>query len=406
MKPTFAEQCYHWEWWIFLLLVYALPLHEAAKNVLWGILVVLWLLRCVLERKWPRVGMMGGVTLFWLAVGIWASFFAIEPYVSWKGFWDMLRGAVMLWIAVPLLEDEKAQMTLVRHLVLSAGVASLVGLTDYFWTTVVLRQFIPGLHVQLHSVGHYNQSGIYLAMIWMMALAGAIDGRVVRRSWLDGMAVIFIGLALFGTTARSAIGVALLGSLIILLESKPPRWMVIGLGMGMVVVMIVIATSPALRNRTFFQGSFSQRVLIWQSAWKMMETRPWTGVGLNNFKNINLRTDDPNRIGTVDHAHNEYFNTLAQMGISGVGALLALLTVSANLIWKHRPMLAGEGLCFYVAGGAWWVIVLNGLSNTTLHHEMSMLFFIVMGLVVQTKHTARSYFKTWGVATRPPKKGF
>jgi len=71
--------------------------------------------------------------------------------------------------------------------------------------------------------------------------------------------------------------------------------------------------------------------------------------------------------------------------VPGAIVLLALISSSGAAIWKQHPTPnGGDAIVFCTAGGVWLVITLVGLSNTTLHHEMAMFFFMVMGLIPGT----------------------
>ncbi len=384
MKTDIAKVLRLWESRLLILLIYTLPLIEAPKNVLWGILVAAWIARCIAERRMPCVGRVGWFVLAWLLAGIWSSCFAIEPYKSWEGVWDMARGGMFLWIVGSQALDERARLGLLRHMVISAAIASGVGLYDFALRAIHTRPLneIWYRHIQLRSVGHFNQSGIYLAMATLLAVVSTLDARAFVRPWAGRICVIVIGLALLGTTARTAIVVVALVGCWILWCNKPPRWMIWVLAGGVALALTAIAGSSVVRGRVFFRGSYNSRVGMWQAAVDMAEKRPWTGVGLKNFKNLHLRGDTL-EVFSIDHAHNVFFTALGQMGFPGAIALVGMVAALGGMVWRSRA--CGDRLWFYAGAGVWLVIVLVGMSNTTLHDEMSMLFFIVMGLVCGTK---------------------
>ncbi len=372
-----------WERRLLLLLLYLLPLHEASKNIVWGLLVGSWLLRCLTRDGFPPLGRMGAMVGLWLAAGIWSSCFAIEPYSSWKGWWDMARGGLVFGVAADHLRDERFRITFLWNLLIATGIASCIAWWDYAWKIQALHEIgKPSGHVrvEVRSVGHFNQSGIFLAMAWMVALVVSLDRKIFHGSWLGRAATVAIGFALLGTTARFTILTCGVATFLILLFRRPPRWLFVFFAVAAVLALGAVASSASLRGRLFFQGSFHHRLTFWISAWDAVQPRLWTGVGLNNFRNIPLHTEDPSAVGTIDHAHNLYFNTLAQMGLPGMVALLGMLAAMGGVIWRHgREWGRGDGI-FLSTAGVWFIIAGAGLSNTTLHHEMSVLFFLMMGL--------------------------
>jgi O-antigen ligase len=106
-------------------------------------------------------------------------------------------------------------------------------------------------------------------------------------------------------------------------------------------------------------------------------------VGLNNFKYIHLRNADPQSLKTVDHAHSLFFNALAQTGFLGFGGLLLFLGATAGEIARKLKSVKDPTRSLYLeaAAAGWLVIVLVGFSNTTLHHEIAMIFFLLMSVL-------------------------
>ncbi len=370
-----------WEWRCLILLIYAIPIHEAAKNVLWALTTALVFSRIMLERRQLFIGRVEAGVLLWLAAGVLASLFAIAPDASWKGVWDMLRAAAMFWIASRAADTKESRLALIRHLVCSSALAATLGLWDCGWAALAKNAYIPKLAVQLRSVGHYNQSGAYLAMSWMLALACALGGRVFIRTSVKVLTCVLIALALLGSTSRTAMAAGLTGTILLLVQGRVPnwlRWVLLGL---VLTGALALVGSPGLRSRAFAHGSLHNRVTIWEPAFDVVRSRPWSGVGLNNFRNIPLLSEDPTWLATVDHAHNLYLNALVQTGGPGLAALLILLAATGSAAWKLRRDPSSETqLLFRATTGVWLVMVVDGFSNTPLHHELSMLFFTVMGL--------------------------
>ena len=83
------------------------------------------------------------------------------------------------------------------------------------------------------------------------------------------------------------------------------------------------------------------------------------------------------------HAHNLYLNTLTERGTVGLLIVLLLLGTWAVRLWRCRPV-AGAAPDATAIGCAalsgWFVTVLIGFANTTLHHEHAMLAVLSLGL--------------------------
>ena len=248
MTPSLTHTLRVWEWRVWILLLYAVPLHEAAKNALWAVGIVLMAARFVVERRKPMLDFPGWAVLAWIAAGLWATVFAIEPAASFKGLWDMVRGAGMFGLAISVCDSSERRVASVRHMIFSAMLAASIGLLDYAWSLWILKAYAQKLAVQLRSVGHYNQSGAWLAMAWAFALAGALHGRVIRRKWVAVAACVVIGLALAGSTSRTAIGSALVATAVVLSVARPERRLRAALLALIPCILLVMAMSPPLRE--------------------------------------------------------------------------------------------------------------------------------------------------------------
>jgi O-antigen ligase len=363
-----------WEWYCFLFFIYSLAMVESPKNILWGLLLASYLFRVYIGEETISLKKLEVSVLIWILVGIVSIFFAIEPAEGAKGVWDMIRAGSVLWIGTSLLKNEDNRLLFLRHLVIATTIAALWGFKDYFWGRFILNKHT--IRVQLPSVGHFNQSGIYLAMVWLAGFATLLDARVFPKKWIGQLSVLILSAALLGTTARTAIAVSILISVFMLFFLRLSKKLLSIWIACFAVGLLVMITTPGFIGRVLFRGSFSSRVQIWESAFDETLLRPLTGVGLNNFKNVYLsHTTDP-VVFAIDHAHNIFMNTLVQTGWIGLLALGFLTVSSFHVIWKARK--ENRTSTFFPALGAWGIIFIVGLSHTTLHHENAILFFLFM----------------------------
>jgi O-antigen ligase len=377
-----------------VVMIYAIPLRESVKNIAWGFLIFSFLARLAVERSHKRLGFGGAPGLWlglWLLMGLISSCFAIEMYASWKGAWDLARGTLLFYVLYNHATTVRLRESTLSHLAFSGAAGAAVGFYYYAKDASKPDVLFDLIHLQIPSVGHFNQSGIYLALIWFAAL-GVVFMRRNRLFRVTAVgSLIIIGLALLCTTARSATASMMVATILTLLYIKASRWSYLPLILLVLAAVAGVFLAPEIKGRLFFTGSIDNRALIWESALDVASKHPITGVGLNNFGNVALQTQNPADFGTIDHAHSLYFNALAQTGIPGLSFLLFLMASLAVITWKHlaearhpAPGTGPSGLA--IAGfGMWLTTALIGLTNTSLHHELSMVFFIAMGLVASAQ---------------------
>jgi O-antigen ligase len=154
-------------------------------------------------------------------------------------------------------------------------------------------------------------------------------------------------------------------------------------------------------KKTLFQtssssdlNSLSGRVPIWNSALLIWRHNPVFGIGIKNYDQATRKrqekwlseenkTYSDKTYHPYSHAHSLYFNTLAEQGIIGFSVLFINLLYICYLLYKHTPKPEDPLICWLLwlsAAGVMQVVLINGIFNTTLHHEHGLLSVLIIGL--------------------------
>jgi O-antigen ligase len=386
---------------LLLALCVFLPLLEAPKNLAWLAWLAAWTANRIRARDF------GGPWDAWdTLIAAWlASGFVVAAAVSfgeirdaeWRGAIDLARYASVAWLVKRARYGEREQRWILGALVASTLAGLAVGYAR-MWSGVGKSGTL-----QLHSVGHVNHSAIYLAIMlgvataWLFARFRAWDMRTRFAGFLV-FAVFLTSLVVMASRAAVGAGLALLAVLAI---AWWPRWRVplaIAGAAGVLVIAGAIAVGAELvvkQQRYESQdAAFSYRDGIWRMGIAGWERHPWFGVGMSNYPHITPervktwrtqagRDYDPARFTHFPHAHSLYVNTLAERGIVGSAALLAVLLAWLHGLLRARPRAAEDDLAWTVWGASasgWFVTVVAGLLNTTLHNEHGILAALLLGL--------------------------
>lgn len=148
-----------------------------------------------------------------------------------------------------------------------------------------------------------------------------------RAAWIGfGVAFVFMVAAVLGFSSLSA---------------RARRSVVIVVVALAAVAAIMGAAVPEARRRlvSAFRpqtGTAKARLVIWEGALKLSARKPILGSGLGQFRVLIPRTRDPRYLDygvsfVTLHAHNEYLEVLAETGVVGLAAFLALLV----LLFRH-----------------------------------------------------------------------
>jgi O-antigen ligase len=386
------------EFWILAGLLFTLPLFEAPKNILWVLYVLVWLGNRARSRDFGgRWDIWDTLIAAWIASAALSAAFAGLHHKEWNGALDLRRYGSVLWLLKRSRFDDHELAVLWGAL----AVGAVAALAHGYWRLEVTgqRRFL-----ELKSVGHVNHSAIYLAIL--LGATVSVVAAYWRRLGPSGRAGAAVLLALFAVSlfemkSRTAIGVAL--ALVVLLGvAWWPRARTVAiftlLAVAAAVVVAVGARVEVVKkheDRTAEGNVLAYRAQIWNTARAAWLRFPLFGVGMDNYSAIEPDAvrqwraeagkpfDDKTFVVKSGHGHSLYYNTLAERGTVGFAALAAVLLAWAWRLARRYPGRAGGDRIWALWGGAlsaWFVTVLAGVGNTTLHSEHALLSVILFGL--------------------------
>lgn len=197
--------------------------------------------------------------------------------------------------------------------------------------------------------------------LFITVLMPVVFWRLVnRRPWLSLSLIALLGFIAGMSGARSNLLFFML-SCAVLLPRFGMRQRIAVLAAGCAVVLAVAAFSPAIGQRwstmvhlwemreanpmQAVDTALSGRLTIWQTAWRMVEDRPFTGVGAGAFAraydHYSISENDPFRsggsYGSPSHAHQMYVSMAAETGWVGLISLIVVIVLCAHWFWTAPP---------------------------------------------------------------------
>jgi len=292
-----------------------------------------------------------------------------------------------------------------QRLMLIGSVGLLVALA------IGVVPFLRGLktYLELPSVGHVNQSALFIA-----TLATAALGWCMRlRNWprwqsavVAGVALLS-GIALLVSASRAALlayavfSLGLLGLLFVEGARKPAlrraaaatfALLLIG-GAGVVGIaqhFPSLSGSKLLIAGIVNSASVSHRMQHWRLAYEGWRQRPVLGHGPEAFQRIRPEAVcewkqqrgeacDRSAYDSATHAHSLYVSTLAERGLLGVFALASFLGLwGVELARQAREQLRSP--LWIASAAAWGTVVVGGIFNTTMRVEHGALALVMLAL--------------------------
>lgn len=134
-----------------------------------------------------------------------------------------------------------------------------------------------------------------------------------------------------------------------------------------------------------------ERMARWQAAWNMFVNNPWLGVGLGNYAVAYESYALPGWPDPLGHAHNFYLNMMAETGVVGAGAYLALVAI---WFWHGLQVLRrASGPLFTVVVGLLGILMaaaVHNLFDNLYVHNMNIQVGLTLGLLTAIGGMAKS----------------
>jgi len=210
--------------------------------------------------------------------------------------------------------------------------------------------------------------------------------------WLMVVAIMFGGLFYSGSRGGA---LALLGGLgvVLLMATMAPRKrrrpkhnLALGiLSLGAVVVGGEMVGWGVLLDRLMVSVATSdERVLQWQHTLYMIKDHLWLGSGFGSYQYV-FPQYKPAALGghLYEHAHNDYLEALATLGIGGVtllyGAIAYILwrNIRAVFVSHHRSRRIGRGLIIGINAGTIAFLV-HGVVDFSFYITANTAYFFAL----------------------------
>ena len=391
--------------------VFTLPLEEAPANITGGLFLLGSLALTMLSARWLKsldlidyvtIGLMiamisaAAISGFNSRFTDWGSLEHWREWISWSAI-----VLVPLFMLIHLRERPVAIDGVLKAALLGGVVAIIDAWVQWKWGA-------GGQYPQLRSLGHVNQSAMYVvALVPVIAYLWFVASSIRWRAAGIG-ALVLILLTL--EPMRSVIAAAVVAALLIgyitcyawLLQSSTRAFLVFALSMiGSVLIFYVLvildsalmAESVARVTNADGNGFWSKRDELLNSALLVVQQFPLFGGGLSTFGSVVAPSELANLLNTnglhyiadadlfsSSHGHSVFTNTLVERG------WLGLVSLTLYFVWfsalSGRFVFFGRGgserISAVLLASAVLTIITGGIGNTTFHNEHGQLMSITL----------------------------
>lgn len=346
-----------------------------------------------------------------LALGwgaLWLGFHSNRDPVSSSLIWDNYGGIVWgMGCLYAVLRTRRGEAIEFFHIIFSVSfLAGIYGVMQYagkdiIWSSLV----VPYGGRPVSTFGNPNFLSSYLMMVSPLGLAFGLRAQGKDR-WGYFLVALVCALGVLCTLTRSTyiglfVALAVTG-LLLLPINRSLVLKILGVSLLALVLLVVVfpktpisnIQSPLLRFTEIFDamksgtpyGPWHQRILIWSSAWDMLQQSWWLGKGWGCFELFYpffqgkyLFTPVLFQFRThANNAHNILMELWAQLGMLGTGVVLWMFVAMIVGGWKIvKSESAGTGRFVAAAllGGILGMVADNFFGNVSIFFATPAFLF-------------------------------
>jgi len=333
------------------------------------LLAGLWLIRSTRAGTliWRRTPMDLPLLVFAGSAAI-STVFAVNrnvalfgTYGRYEGLLTLLTYLALFWLSVQALSGQRDARILVRSLLASAYVISVLAILQSVLGSVAGgRQLgetafsVPGFVRAQGTLANPNLLGAFLAMLLPLTAEEVVGARSPGTRLLALNLLAVMGLALALTFSRGAwVGAAV--GLVMVVATRPPKQRMWAVGIAAVALLALGLVTIGLPNQggvAFGQatlsraaslldpggGSGATRIHIWQDTLALVASHPLIGYGPDTFGLVYPRFQTGNWTPgfLIDKAHADALQVAATQGLIGLAAYLWLMVAFLRAFWRGR----------------------------------------------------------------------
>ena len=301
------------------------------------------------------------------------------------------EGAALAWTAEWLSrrDPELAPRVVWCALVGHAGVAvlNIMRLVGASLRGGAFPESLPSLFLNVREHTQYDVNAAASILVMVILAAVGLASRRARFPLILAMGLVTIALWVAGSrVAMVALLVTLTGVFALRARRSARRLWIAGavvLGAAGLVMWLAVGY-PSGRNLSL-PNSIASRAVLFKAALGMAADAPVLGVGTGTFM------EESRHYGaealapfvydrrTRDNAHNYFLQTLAEQGIVGLLALVAIVSAALVPAFRHAPR--RDTLMTWLAAGLVACILTWMSGHPLLVTEAALMFWLFAGLL-------------------------
>ena len=331
------------------------------------------------ERRLWIVNRQLAVCTFLFVLWFFLELFRAENrYFAMREMIRLIIAIGSMWIVVRFFPRDREFMDRFWHIILWST-TFLVAVFIYKYMFVFKSSYL-GYQWEQRTRGGRNQMGFFISLIVPYAVCSLLDSSKKPPFNLPPLLVLITAWLYIGSRGAWVSVIVGLTSIFIMGRIKMQRVLLL------VAILILCAWSlsqlldirplyeRSLTLYTLKESSIRDRIDIAETAWEYFIRSPVIGIGATNF----LLQSSRDVFGVITETHNEYLTILAEMGIVGFTAFIAILATVLVKVWSPKS----KGQVTWIGLGARSAIVAGLFHLLFINAFTTVMFWVSIGLAL------------------------
>ncbi|WP_282117767.1 O-antigen ligase family protein [Maribacter aquivivus] len=218
-------------------------------------------------------------------------------------------------------------------------------------------------------------------------------------------AVIFI----FFAGGRSALGGFIVGLLILFFMLKP-RFKVIGIFAGIIMITFYLMVSPksGVFSRADNLGDDLEfRQEIWSETYTIIKEHPILGIGFGNFKPYISKYHQelyleitPGEFTYFNQPENGYLKILVEQGIIAFSIFVWFIIIAiSRVIWYLIQKTIEKNSIYFLSALTAWLVAFNTVYSLLDYRLLTMVGFFITMMIMYARNTIETKFIKYNTAS-------
>ena len=335
------------------------------------IALALWAVETLNKRKFIYV--KNSLNLpFLLLIGLMTISLVRSEYfaVSLKDYVMFLSYFILYFLVINNIKQEQQFDIFIQLFFFTSFVVALFALLHYYG----LDPYLKDMTWLISTIGQKNWTSNYLAIVFPIVFSYfLLEENKKKIVYYLLLSILYTVLLIFQSRGVwISAGLTLILGIFFLYKyklfnilKKNKKWLFL-LFITFILITVIYSIpsdqNPLNKNidtipqkiTSVYENNFSSldsRLLMWNTALKMIKDKPFLGIGIGLFKmdylvyQADFLEQNPNYLkyhSRAEEAHNEYFQLAAELGIIGLGIFLYILFIFYRSALKFLKEKKGE----------------------------------------------------------------